>query len=145
MDFSACQTLELLRRKLLKALALLDSTANIVRGCKMHHKKLHARTRPSAMVNDRIISALDGYVSEINYYRSKASTLLQRCSGTASLVSTNYLLLNSRNYLVLINWDLVALQHRRIPQCEIHRTHHPGQLRDAASHEESRTRDGAGK
>ncbi|KAL2011099.1 hypothetical protein VTN00DRAFT_3817 [Thermoascus crustaceus] len=87
VDFSACQTLELLRRKLLKALALLDSTANIVRGCKMHHKKLHARTRPSSMVDDRVISALDGYAFQINYYRSRASTLLQRCSGTASLLS----------------------------------------------------------
>lgn len=103
VNFSACQKLELLQRKFLKASALLDSITNILRGCKIHHQNLNPDTCNAGWAEDKMVSALDGYAAEVDYYKSRVSTLSQRCSGTANLVSANSKQVKYQNLFILIS------------------------------------------
>ncbi|EWC46539.1 hypothetical protein DRE_04262 [Drechslerella stenobrocha 248] len=88
LDFSTCQELETLRYKLLKVLALLESTENIINGVALHHEKLQCTTETEQNHNERLTTAIDGYISEITYHRNRVSALLQRCTSTAKLLSS---------------------------------------------------------
>ncbi|KAJ6258750.1 hypothetical protein Dda_6803 [Drechslerella dactyloides] len=87
LQFSTCQDLEQLRCKLLKVDALLESIVNIIDGVKVHSERLKYNTPTDPSDTERLTSALDGYLSEITYHKSRVRSLLERCTGTGRLLS----------------------------------------------------------
>ncbi|KAK6338059.1 hypothetical protein TWF696_001530 [Orbilia brochopaga] len=88
LQFSTCQELEQLRCKLLRVECLLESIVNIINGLKVHNERLICKTPTDPSDNERLVSALDGYLSEITYHKSRVCSLLQRCTGTVRLLSS---------------------------------------------------------
>ncbi|KAF3904531.1 hypothetical protein ABW21_db0200956 [Orbilia brochopaga] len=88
LQFLTCQELEQLRCKLLRVDSLLDSIVNIIHGLQLHNDKVICKTPTDPSETERLVSAMDGYLSEITYHKSRVCSLLQRCTGTGRLLSS---------------------------------------------------------
>lgn len=83
VTFSDGQDLQGLQRKFFRTLVVLESTIEIVRGCRSHSEDLRSR---GVGIGSNIFHEMESLNTNLSYYKRLVTSLLEYSKGTANLV-----------------------------------------------------------
>jgi hypothetical protein len=126
------QDLQLLRQKLLRTSAVLVSCLEVIRGCKLHYRKLV--TLNVVDEDEQLLAEIEVYIRQIQHHRVDISRILEYSSGTSKLVGNSCSRIRE---LCPITERSLAFRNSGTPRQQFPTRSHPGyatQLGHIATH-----------